>query len=745
MFNRRALPAIPAFVLVVASLLAWASPARAQGGAGVGLGDPMQDEFRHDPGADVAAISAELGLADFSCAMPRDRRASAITLEVLGEGDAVTLAVPMTKAAGDDTPTRFSARVMLGKCEQVRYRFSATFRAALGAIGSGQSKEFTARLSPAAPRAPHASHALTPDWAKGAVWYQVFPERFRNGNPANDPKGFAVFLAPWNSNWYDVQPGELEAWKQRHAVSDDKFRPHRAGPLYNVIYDRRYGGDLQGVLQKLDELKDLGVTALYFNPIFQAQSLHKYDASDFRHIDAWLASPAPTSAPTPPCDGTYTPPAGETADPKTWTWTPADRWFVDEFLPACKERGMRVILDGVWNHTGVEFWAFQDIRKNGKSSPYADWYICEFGDDGKLASWTGWPGRKDGSLPEFRQVKGGYDRDRDTTVEKGDLNSGVREHVFAVTRRWMDPNGDGDPRDGIDGWRLDVAGEVGEQFWKDWRALVKSINPEAITVAEIWSKASDLFKAGAFDTQMHYPFAYPVLDWLRDSDPTGAPVTSQQLAAALQDAFDDAPQVNLIHQNLFASHDTDRLVNMLWNKGRGYDRDCAVQNGDDKPREQDAKYVPYKPGKPPEDVYRLSVLGVAIQATYLGSPMIYNGDEYGMWGADDPTCRKPTPWPDAGSPANPDDAPVPWVRDEYRNWLRLRQDEKMGPVLRYGAVRHVESNNPDVFLFERQLNQRRVLVVINRGSTPVPIAAAMPGGEEKTFVPARSAATLVLE
>ena len=724
--TRRAFPRLPALLLLAMTLLACALPARAQ------TGDPMQDEFRHDPAADVTCISADLGLADVACAMPRGRRAAAMTLEVLGEGDAVILAVPMTKVSGDDSVTRFTTRVLLGKAGTVRYRFSASFRAALGAIGSGQSKEFAARL---------ATDAPTPDWAKGAVWYQIFPERFRNGNPANDPRGPAVSLAPWNSNWYEVQPGELEAWKYRHSVTDDKFKPHPAGTLYNVIYDRRYGGDLEGVLQKLDELKDLGVTALYFNPIFQAQSLHKYDAGDFRHIDAWLGSPKDA----PPCDGTYAPPAGETADPKSWTWTPADRWFIDEFLPACKQRGMRVILDGVWNHTGVEFWAFQGIKKNGKASPYAGWYICEFDDAGKLASWTGWPGRRDGSLPEFRQVKGGYDRDRDQTVEKGDLNAGVREHIFAVTRRWMDPNGDGDPSDGIDGWRLDVAGEIGEQFWKDWRAMVKGINPQAITVAEIWSKASDLLKAGAFDTQMHYPFAYPVLDWLRDADSTGAPVTSQQLAAALDQAFDDAPQINLIHQNLFASHDTDRYVNMLWNRGRAYDRDCAVQNGDDRPRENDPTYVPYKPGRPPEEVYKLSVLGVAIQATYVGSPMVYYGDEYGMWGADDPTCRKPTPWPDVGPPANPDDAPVPWLRDEYRKWLRLRQDKQIGPVLRYGSVRHIDSANPDVFLYERQLNNRRVLVIVNRGTTPCPIAAQLASGEERSEVPARSAAYFVLE
>ncbi len=567
-----------------------------------------------------------------------------------------------------------------------------------------------------------ATAAIVPTWALGTTWYQIFPERFRNAVTSNDPQGPAVFLAEWRSDWYSVQPGELEAWQRRRRIDPATYKPHREGPLYNVIWDRRYGGDLQGVQEKLSELKALGIDALYFNPIFEAQSLHKYDASDFRHIDQRLANP--TGVPTPTQDGTYVPipgPSGspQTMDPKTWAWTPADRWFIDEFLPACKRAGIRVILDGVWNHTGREFWAFQDIVRNGKKSPYADWYICEFDDEGKLVGWSGWDG-KNGWLPEFRQVKGGLTRDRDVTVDKGDLNAGIKQHVFDVTRRWMDPNNDGDPSDGIDGWRLDVAGEVGQEFWRDWRAEVKRINPQAITIAEIWSDATDWIEGGSFDTQMHYPFAFPVLDWLRDLNPSREPMSSEQLAASLTKAFADAPHANLLHQNLFASHDTDRYVNMLWNPGRHYDRDCAVQEGASNPRPNDAAYVPYKAGKPPKEIYDLSILGLAIQATYLGSPMVYYGDEIGMWGADDPTCRKPYPWPDApaivrGTPASADEAPMPWVREAYASWLALRRHATIGPALRLGGAEHLSTNDADVFAFARELNGVRVVIVVNRG------------------------------
>lgn len=601
---------------------------------------------------------------------------------------------------------------------------------------------------PATPSTP--ADVQVPQWAKGAVWYQVFPERFRNGNTANDPHGPGVFLAGWSSDWYKVQPGELDAMLARRGIDQNKYKPHRAGALYDVIFDRRYGGDLQGLTQKLDDLKDLGITAIYLNPIFQAKSLHKYDATDYRHIDEALGA----SGPSQPIDsGYYRAPLNadgtpETDDPATWVWTEADTYFIKTFLPACKARGIRVVIDGCFNHTGLEFWAFQDIRKNGRKSPYASWYQCEFDTAGNLTSWVGWPGNKNGYLPEFRQVKGiKGGRDWDATVEKGDLNAGVKKHIFDVTKRWMDPNGDGDPSDGIDGWRLDVAGEVGPEFWNDWRALVKGLNPEAIIIAEIWSKVEGLGGASGFDTQMNYPFAYPVLDWLRNTDEGGEPVPAAKLGERLEAAFaGDAPSTQLIHQNLFASHDTDRYVNMLWNPGRGYDRDCAEQNLDDKPRPRkpiaegakgsgggaggkegndEAKtpqreYVPYKPGKPTEDIYKLSLLGVAIQATYTGSPMIYYGDEWGMWGSDDPTCRKPLQWADQyeqfGPPQNAADAPMPNIRAEYKKWLTLRQNPVIGPALREGTTKHLDTGNPDVFAFERTLKSTRVVVVVNRGA-----------------------------
>ena len=684
---------------------------------------------RHDPAQDFVPISRGLGLADIACAARPGQFDSVqcmVTVKDETTGRATPRLVSMRRTPGE-REDRYECRVMTG-LPVATYTFWGDKKVAgtKEGVASTPSGHFEVRIEP----------ALTPpDWAQGAVWYQIFPERFRNANPRNDPSGSGVFLAKWTSNWYDVQPGELEARAARMGRDPDK-RQRGGGDLYKVVFDRRYGGDLQGVVEKLDDLKDLGVTAIYLNPIFQARSMHKYDASDYRHIDAALGNP-PQAGASPPIDESYyTPPAGETDDPGTWTWTPADRYFVDVFIPAVHQRGMRVILDGVWNHTGREFWAFEDIRKNGKASACADWYKATFDEAGRLAGWSGWDHQKNGYLPEFRQVRGASaGRDWDQSVDKGDLAPGPKEHVFAITRRWMDPNADGDPSDGVDGWRLDVVPWVGIEFWRSWRAHVKAINPEAILVCEVWEDADQYMKGDQFDTQMHYPFAFPTLDWLGDKTGKGAAFGAAQLAEALGPAFDNSPQTNLIHQNLFASHDTDRYASMLFNPGRGYDQGNSIQNGDDVKRG-------YRPGKPDEQAFRLSLVGVAIQATYLGAPMVYYGDEVGMWGADDPTCRKPYPWADAGPMEHSDDTANPAIRAEYRRWLRLRQHPDVGGVLRFGSARHLDAGSPDLFAFERELNGVRVVVVANRADAArSPVGLGL-GADP---VPARSARAWLIE
>ncbi|HHM23765.1 MAG TPA: alpha-amylase, partial [Bacteroidetes bacterium] len=336
------------------------------------------------------------------------------------------------------------------------------------------------------------SHPDALRWAEGIVWYQVFPERFYNGSRANDPTKEEVPEAaqnphwqihPWTSDWYKLQPWEREV--------SANFYDGR------VVFARRFGGDLIGVIQKLDYLKELGVDAIYFNPVFEAPSLHKYDASSYHHIDD-------NFGPNPVEDRRRIAAANETEDPATWIWTTADSTFL-ELIHQAHRRGIRVVIDGVFNHTGTQFFAFQDILKHGKHSRYASWYSIVSWDDPATPQnefdYKGWWGVK--SLPELAEDENG-------------LVSGPREYVFNITRRWMDPDGDGDPSDGIDGWRLDVAEEVAPPFWQDWHRLVKSINPSAITVAEIWGDASEWICDQRMDGTMNYLFAKAVVSFFID-------------------------------------------------------------------------------------------------------------------------------------------------------------------------------------------------------------------------------------
>ncbi len=207
----------------------------------------------------------------------------------------------------------------------------------------------------AAPTATRTdSVSVVPDWAADAVWYQIFPERFRNGDPTNDPTRETLEtpvvpdsswrVSPWTGDWY-----ARAAWEQR------------LGPDFydNGVFHRRYGGDLKGVRDQLDYLQRLGVNALYFNPVFYARSLHKYDGSSFHHVD-------PNFGPDPAGDLRLM--ATETADPATWKWTTADRTFLDLIRDA-HGRGMRVVIDGVFNHTGRDFFAFNDIRDALRDEP----------------------------------------------------------------------------------------------------------------------------------------------------------------------------------------------------------------------------------------------------------------------------------------------------------------------------------------------------------------------------------------
>ncbi|MEM6287194.1 MAG: glycoside hydrolase family 13 protein, partial [Bacteroidota bacterium] len=527
------------------------------------------------------------------------------------------------------------------------------------------------------PLSPHAQPA-PPAWAADAVWYQIFPERFANGDPSNDPTretlespeavGADWAVTPWTADWYRRAP-----WEEAR------------GPDFydDGVFDRRLGGDLQGILDRVPYLDSLGVTAVYLNPVFWAASLHKYDATSYHHID-------PHFGPDPEGDKALI--ATETADPATWVWTSADRLFLD-LIQAFHARGIRVVVDGVFNHTGTRFWAFEDVRRNQQASPYAGWYEVTAWDDPATEAdefdWTGWWGYKPLAVLA-------------NTADGTDLHPEVKAHVFDATRRWMDPNGDGDPSDGIDGWRLDVANEVPDGFWRDWTALVAEINPEAVTVAEEWGDAADYLARTGFSSTMNYHAVAIPLDAFAFDGRIPAETFAAEVSARF-DAFPEATRPALM--NVLASHDTDRLASMIVNGrlGGGYDRLAG-------PRDTTA-YLVRAPHKEERDLQRAVVL---LQMGLPGAPHVYYGDEAGMWGADDPDDRKPMVWPDLAYETE-SRAPRGLVRDPdpvafdatlfgfYQRAIALRHAD---PVLRRGGL-SVLAASGDAVAFERRLGAER--------------------------------------
>ncbi|HAM36427.1 MAG TPA: alpha-amylase [Elusimicrobia bacterium] len=533
------------------------------------------------------------------------------------------------------------------------------------------------------PGAAHADDGLA--WARGRVWYQIFPERFRNGDPANDPAAAEVpeggrqwRPSRWTGDWYERQP-----WEVRR--STDFYDP-------GVVFARRYGGDIQGIIDKLDYLKDLGIDVIYLNPIFEAESLHKYDSSSLHHVDD-------NFGPDPAGDKKLLAEARETEDPGTWIWTKADIVFL-RLVREAHSRGIRVVIDGVFNHTGRSFFAFQDILQKGKQSRYAGWYgITSWGDKpGESFDYDSWAGFK--SLPVLAKDSQG-------------LVPGPKKYVFDITRRWLAPQGD--PAQGVDGFRLDVIEEVPAPFWKEWRAYVKSIKPEAITVSEIWGDASAWVREGRVDSSMNYQFAEAVASFFIDRKKS---VTGARFARRLRKLLASyKPQNAQLLLNLVDSHDTDRLASMILNPDRKYGQGNRVRENPS-----------YDVRKPDAAAWRVLKQIAAFQMTFLGAPMVYYGDEAGMWGAGDPDDRKPMLWPDkrfspekthplAGR-ARPADLVAfdSELHDAYKSLIRLRHQS---PALMSGDLEFLDAAvSRDTVGFVRRCAIQEAVILFNRSERP---------------------------
>jgi cyclomaltodextrinase / maltogenic alpha-amylase / neopullulanase len=578
---------------------------------------------------------------------------------------------------------------------------------------------------PARPAADTALVRAAPKWAADAIWYQIFVERFRNGDPANDPtphdiEGFTREpipagwqITPWTQDWYRQEP-----WAR--ATGKD---------FYGTIQFRRYGGDLQGVLDRLDYLQQLGVTALFLNPINDAPSLHKYDARNYHHIDR-------NFGPDPRGDEARI--AKENpADPRTWTWTSADSLFL-ALIREVHRRGMRIIVDYSWNHTGTSFWAWRDVLEHQAQSRYADWYEVERFDDPATPdtnefSYRGWAGVP--SLPEWKKV--GRPPGQTHGAIDGTLVKGVRDHIFAVTRRWMDPNQDGNPSDGVDGFRLDVAEMVPLGFWREYRRLVRSINPDAYLVGEVWWEKwpdrmydpAPWLQGDVFDAVMHYQWFAPTRSFFAGAEPRLSPTQYRAALDSLERGI--APEFQRVLMNLTASHDTPRFGTSIYNLGK-YKYHAT-------PRE-DTTYRVDRPDARAEAAMRMILVE---QFTSIGAPHIWNGDEVGMWGADDPDERKPLVWSDLryedeaahpfGRSRRRDHVTVDSVRlNLYRQLIALRKDHLR--LLVDGSLEWLRTDDTaGVLVYRRSLGDQRVVAGFNLSEKPREISLPADGAYRMVF------------
>ncbi len=548
-----------------------------------------------------------------------------------------------------------------------------------------------------------------PEWSKSAIYYQIFVERFRNGDPTNDPTPedmrmtYPEFIpdswtiSDWESDWYapDAYHADLP--------EDMDFNTR--------IQLRRYGGDLQGVLDKVQYIADLGVNAIYFNPLNDAPSMHKYDPRNYHHIDR-------NFGPDPRGDAQLMA-AENPIDPATWQWTASDKLFL-EVIKAFHAKGIRVILDYSFNHTGYDFWAVNDIRQKGKDSPYTEWYeVKQYDDPATPENETdiqGWWGFK--YLPLFQEK---IDSPATKPPHEGNIiSASLKQHIFDVSRRWLDPNGDGKFDDGVDGYRMDVAAEVGLGFWREYRQFVKNINPEAVLIGEVWwfdwpdlSGPEKMVQGDAFDGLMNYRWYLGARGFFSQGDPVMKPSEFITHWETINSSISEENRQAMM--NIASTHDTPRLSTCFFNDERYKEKAKPAENPN------------YKVHRPDAQTWQEVRMFLLHQFSFVGAPQIWNGEELGMWGADDPDDRKPIWWPDmtfaseATRAYSPRTLPPDTIRADqelmayYSSLATIRSSY---PVLATGALQFLLADDARMCLaYSRTDETDEIIALFNRSET----------------------------
>jgi cyclomaltodextrinase / maltogenic alpha-amylase / neopullulanase len=550
-----------------------------------------------------------------------------------------------------------------------------------------------------------------PAWSKEVIWYQIFVERFNNGDKANDPAPANIDIAPlnvhaptgwavtpWTNNWFSQ-----EDWEK---IPGQQFK--------DVLQYRRYGGDLQGVINKLNYLQELGVTALFINPINDAPSMHKYDARNYHHVDV-------NFGPDPIGDNRII--ASENpADPATWKWTSADKLFL-KLVDEVHKRKMKIIMDYSWNHTGTTFWAWLDILKNQQASKYKDWYDIKSFDDPSTPenefSYEGWIGVK--SLPELKKVNITTPKKSGHPYE-GNIEAAAKAHIFSITKRWLAP--DGNVTKGIDGYRLDVADQIGLGFWRDFRKQVRAIQPNAYLVGEIWWVAwpdklmnpAPYTQGDVFDAVMLYQAYRPALYFFSKNEMS---TNAQVFKDSLQFQWNRLRRTNkYAMMNVATSHDTPRLLSDFYNTNP---YKYKASPSDD---------PSYKTGRPDNETYERLHLYLIHTFTSVGAPHIWNGEEMGMWGADDPFPRKPLMWkeftfqPESRNNfqlGSTEYDPIAFNQAHFDFYKKLIAIRKSNPVLVSGEIEFIQSEGKHLG-YRRFDGKNEVITLFNLDEKPFTFA-----------------------
>lgn len=455
----------------------------------------------------------------------------------------------------------------------------------------------------------------TPEWFKGGVMYQIFPDRFYKVGTTPDIAG-RICRADWGGT--------------------PTFRPNEQGKVLNNDF---FGGNFKGVQSKLDYLQELGVTTIYFNPVFQANSNHRYDTSDYTKIDPFLG----------------------------------DENNFEELVKAADDKGIKIILDGVFNHTGddsVYFNKYGNFPSVGayqsKDSPYYSWYnFQKFPDE--YSSWWGID-----ILPDINENSESY-----------------QEFIFGkdgVLKKWLGF--------GIGGYRLDVADELPDFFLKKLRKSVKESNKDAIIIGEVWEDASNKIAYSArreylqgyeLDSVMNYPLKDAIIRYIQTGN-------ALDLLHCIRVLIDHYPKDTLnCLMNILGTHDTARILTVL---GGIY---C-------KNKEEMASDQAYLSASDKKKAISKLKMAAVIQYTLPGVPCIYYGDENGMEGHIDPFCRRCFDWDNLNAD----------LIGFYQNLGKIR--EKYREIFIDGDFREILARKDGLFYYKRIKDKKEIYVCVNNSS-----------------------------